>query len=603
MINIDVRELEMASESMRRLRESVSLLSSFGFDVLDFGFSPITGVDRTGDIHGRAVHMDPASAFSTLEKFAGQLGWMASVLGDEAQGFDQQEDANAHGLDIADAGGAVNRSVMPLVDQPEPGYSPFSFVPPVVNTGSSLFGLVQGFLFTNMGRISNTIHRWQQFASRVNGISTEMEALAGQLQTRNQSETTDRAAAKIREVAATGRQFAANATVMAGKNSNMLAGLQADQVVASADWGKLLAIPDPAARKVVEQALLMKHQGILQNIVLQSMPIQRSLMDQAPASGGGDLQLGMGAVDGNGQRYSTEGVTLPRQIQELMNRPGVGAGSFEVAEGQISAVDGVGLDPATRQEMRDVVQRSGQWLADQGLIPTGEAALRGDQMMTQSANVAAPSAPGAVTPGASAAGGAAMPAGGLSGAPATVTPAGAWAGAPGAGLTGAGAGQGLAGGNRGAAFLPGSAFGGMTSAAPGAAGNGAAGARGALRGGLPGAAGLSGVPGGAVPGAAGSGLGAGAGAGAGAGGSYGQSPAEQANKAAAGASQNGRSGGIGRGMAPMMGMHRGGNGTKDSSRAVRAVVTEVEKDPNRRALLGQRPAVVPGVIGAWVRED
>ncbi|WP_290225594.1 hypothetical protein [Corynebacterium confusum] len=472
----------------------------------------------------------------------------------------------------------MSQSVMPIVNQPEPGYSPFSFVPPVVNTGSSLFGLVQGFLFTNMGRISNTIHRWQQFASQVNGISTEMDALAGQLQARNQSETTDRAAAKIREVAATGRQFAANATVMAGKNSTMLAGLQTDQVVASSDWGTILAIPDPAARKAVEQALLMKHQGILQNIVLQSMPIQRSLMDQAPASGGGDLQLGMGAVDGKGQRYSTEGVTLPRQIQELMNRPGVGPGSFEVADGQISAVDGVGLDSATRQEMRDAVQRGGQWLADQGLIPAGESALRGDQLMTQAANVAAPSAPGAVMPGASAAGGAAMPVGGLSGAPGTVTPAGAWAGAPGAGLAGAGgAGQGLAGGSRGAAFLPGSAFGGMASAAPGAAG-------------------LAGVPG-----AAGGGLGAGAGAGAG--GSYGQSPAQQANKATTGAAQNGRSGGIGRGMAPMMGMHRGGNGAKDSSRAVRAVITEVEKDPNRRALLGERPAVVPGVIGAWVRED
>lgn len=597
MLRVELAELLSTSRRLFSLEANVRNLAGFGFDVLDFGFSPITGIDRTGDIHGRAVHMDPASAFSTLEKFAGQLGWMASVLGDEAQGFEQQEDANAHGLDIADAGGAVGKSAMPIVNQPEPGYSPFSFVPPVVNTGSSLFGLVQGFLFTNMGRISNTIHRWQQFASRVNGISNEMDALAGQLQSRNQSETTDRAAAKIREVAATGRQFAANATVMAGKNSTMLAGLQADQVVASVDWGTVLSIPDPVARKAAEQAMLLKHQGTLQNIVLQSMPIQHSLMDQAPASGGGDLQLGMGAVDGNGQRYSTEGVTLPQQMQELMNRPGVGPGSFEVADGQISAVDGVGLDAATRQEMRDAAHRGGQWLADHGLIPAGDSAFSGGQMATHAANVAAPSMPGAVAPGASAAGGVATPAG----APGTVTPAGAWA-APGAGRPGIGAaGGGLAGSNRGAAFLPGSAFGGMTTAAPGAAGgsgHGSAGARGGLRGGVPGAAGIAGVPG-----AAGGGLGAGAGAGSGAGGAYGQSPAQQANKAAAGASQNGRAGGIGRGMAPMMGMHRGGHSSKESSRSVRAVVTEVEKDPNRLALLGQRPAVVPGVIGAWVRED
>ena len=48
----------------------------------------------------------------------------------------------------------------------------------------------------------------------------------------------------------------------------------------------------------------------------------------------------------------------------------------------------------------------------------------------------------------------------------------------------------------------------------------------------------------------------------------------------------------------MGGMARGGEG----ERRVKSVTTQVERDPNRRDLLGEAPAVLPGVIGDWVRE-
>lgn len=85
---------------------------------------------------------------------------------------------------------------------------------------------------------------------------------------------------------------------------------------------------------------------------------------------------------------------------------------------------------------------------------------------------------------------------------------------------------------------------------------------------------------------------AGPGMGAGAG------PAGSAATSGAGAGRGGASAG-GRGMMPMMGA-RGGDSAK--SKKVKSVVTQVELEPNKKALLGEPPLVVPGVIGAWVRD-
>ena len=54
----------------------------------------------------------------------------------------------------------------------------------------------------------------------------------------------------------------------------------------------------------------------------------------------------------------------------------------------------------------------------------------------------------------------------------------------------------------------------------------------------------------------------------------------------------------------MPGAYGGGanRGRKGKKGRVQAVTSAVERDGNLKALLGEAPEVVPGVIGAWVRE-
>ena len=61
---------------------------------------------------------------------------------------------------------------------------------------------------------------------------------------------------------------------------------------------------------------------------------------------------------------------------------------------------------------------------------------------------------------------------------------------------------------------------------------------------------------------------------------------------------SGRATGGARAYGPMMGMR----GKDNEKKRVKSVTTQVERDPNKRDLLGEPPAVVPGVIGDWVRE-
>ena len=57
--------------------------------------------------------------------------------------------------------------------------------------------------------------------------------------------------------------------------------------------------------------------------------------------------------------------------------------------------------------------------------------------------------------------------------------------------------------------------------------------------------------------------------------------------------------GGGYGVGPVAGAGRGGQQKRGR---VQAVTSAVEREGNLKALLGEAPEVVPGVIGAWVRE-
>ena len=613
---------ENLSQNARGILDIISTAQSVAADTqspLNRGFTSVSGLDHVGDVHERVLTTDPGSALKSLESFVKQLEWLSDSLGREARGFQAQEDANSRGMEIADAGGDIGIESMPIMNQPEPGYSPFGFSMPVVNVGTDIVKLATDLMSTQIWNVSEANARWTSLASEVDDIVSGLQEAAGSLEGENDSEATSRAAAKIREVAASGSHFVANAKVMGEKLTGFHAKLMGMQPTAMAMAMEVMAIPEPVEREIAEKAALAALQPDLQRFAVEAMPYQHALMEQSPASGGGGVDAGLAGVDGDGQRYTTDAVVWPKKIAEAIARGDLGPGNFDVVNGNVDGLEAVGMSPQEINDFHQQMHTSGRNALER-LGLGDQVAIGGNEVSTQGASVpSVASANGAMgqVPGGTAhpvAAGAHAGALNSSGAMAPVATAQSAtsgmapmmaAGRP------ADAGRGVLGGQ--------SLRGGIGSAA-GNVGGGAdvvRAGRGAQSGlhlargaGAPYAGVGSGVRAGhgnALGGGSSmrAGLGSGAGTGAGAGmrpgvgGGLVSGTGGGEGAAAARGGNAGRSTAGARAYGPMMGM-RGG---KDSEKKrVKSVTTQVERDPNKRDLLGEPPAVVPGVIGDWVRE-
>jgi len=601
------------------LKEEIALSGGRTYSPLDAGFSPVVGIDHVGAVHQRVLETDPGSARSSLKAFSEQLDWLQDSLGREARSFQAQEDANSRGMEIADAGGDIGIESMPIMNQPEPGYSPFGFSMPVVNVGTDIVKLATDLMSTQIWNVSEANARWSSLASEVDDIVSGLQEAAGSLEGENDSEATSRAAAKIREVAASGSHFVANAKVMGEKLTGFHAKLMGMQPTAMAMAMEVMAIPEPVEREIAEKAALAALQPDLQRFAVEAMPYQHALMEQSPASGGGGVDAGLAGVDGDGQRYTTDAVLWPKKIAEAIARGDLGPGNFDVVNGNVDGLEAVGMSPQEINDFHQQMHTSGRNALEK-LGLGGHVAIGGNEVSTQGASMPGVTAPNGamgqvpsgtahpVAPGATAGAlnnsGAMAPGATAQSANTGMAPMMA-AGRP------ADAGRGVLGGQ--------SPRGGIGSAAGNVSGGAdiARAGRGAQSGlhlgrgaGAPYAGVGSGVRAGhsnALGGGSGvrAGFGSGAGTGAGAGmrpgvgGGLVSGTGGGEGAAAARGGNAGRSTAGARAYGPMMGM-RGG---KDSEKKrVKSVTTQVERDPNKRDLLGEPPAVVPGVIGDWVRE-
>ena len=618
-MKLNSQNLELNSMAINEFQSRISEVGAGINSPLNAGFSSVNGIDHVGAVHQRVLETDPGSACESIKTFSEQLEWLYDSLGREARGFQAQEDANSRGMEIADAGGDIGIESMPIMNQPEPGYSPFGFSMPVVNVGTDIVKLATDLMSTRIWNVSEANARWSSLASEVDDIVSGLQEAAGSLEGENDSEATSRAAAKIREVAASGSHFVANAKVMGEKLTGFHAKLMGMQPTAMAMAMEVMAIPEPVEREIAEKAALAALQPDLQRFAVEAMPYQHALMEQSPASGGGGVDAGLAGVDGDGQRYTTDAVVWPKKIAEAIARGDLGPGNFDVVNGNVDGLEAVGMSPQEINEFHQQMHTSGRNALEK--LGLGDhVAIDGNELSTQGASTPGLTAPngamGQVPSGTAHPVAAGANAGALNNSGAMAPTATAQSATSGmAPMMAAGrpadAGRGVLGGQSlrgGIGSAAGSVSGGADIARAGkGAQSGLHLGRGA---GAPYAGVGSGVRAGhsnALGGGSGmrAGLGSGAGNGAGAGmrpsvgGGLVSGTGGSESAAAARGGNAGRSTGGARAYGPMMGM-RGG---KDSEKKrVKSVTTQVERDPNKRDLLGEPPAVVPGVIGDWVRE-
>src|SRR5699024_6617593 len=353
---VDIGSLQEASRALNIARREIEMISSNVASNLGPQFSSIPGLNEAGVIHGRAIKQDPASAQEILKGYSSQVGWANDLLSSQIEPLTGQEDSNARGLDIADTGGAVGSIGAGLPAQPSNQSVPLTFVPPVVFPGASLLQLANNFNATKFGELAQAAVDWNTMASNIRQVVDQLNNAASTIDGQNDSEFTRSAANKIRELATTGEQFAANASVMNQRAFNLVSQAPFGYVEIPADLQAVKAIPDPIAQKAMEAAMLAKWQAKLQEMVTSSLPNQQSLAEAPAASGGGDnIDVGLGTIAGTGMRYNTDEVVWPQEIQQALASGEIGPGSFGVADGELVALENIdqGLVEQVRQAVND----------------------------------------------------------------------------------------------------------------------------------------------------------------------------------------------------------------------------------------------------------
>lgn len=575
MLRINESELNAAILALLQVYEELIAINTEAESSIDRDFSPIQGLSEAAVVHKRAFDSDPSSAKASLEKFSVQVNWAGELLRDHLVAILEQDSSNSEGLDLSDAGGVIGEATMPIMNQPEPGYSPFSFVQPVVMLGPSLDLFSCQYSQTKFEQAVALAGNWSELKSRMLSQVGSLNSIAGSLESEHDSDFTFSAARKVREMAGHGQQFAANAELMSQKAFRLAQPIPVNNLGIMGDVKSMRLIPDVAAQKAFETVTLAKWQQTINGQLTGSLPEQQKLMDAPIASGGGgQFNIGLGQIAGLGERYTTEDETLPREIQQAFEEGVLVPGSFEMVDGELRALERV--DQGLVDEVNRFLDQRTEELYGGGrlqeYINNGMRSL--EETSTQAANYSgtAGGSRGGFTPN-----------DGLN--------AGSGVGAG----TGTGAVSGFSGQGRNSGFTPGqgvmNAFGGLGS---GTSADGprehAGAARGSAAGGGRAASGGAestgrGVGGDRVNERTGGGAGAGT-----------AQATPDAGPNANNAQNNGR------GTGPMMTPGAAGQGQDRKKRGpVKSVMSRVELDKNRRDLLGDPKPALPGPIGDWAR--
>ena len=496
---------------------------------------------------------------------------------------------------FADVLGNVGQSVMGKsleavienVSTEQPTVNNFTATNPVAGKPFSLDSLNTELIATDVASMSGMSTDWADTAATIGEALSYIPGAIADLQGSAETESIAKAIENLGQIETAGGEYMANASALSTHTASLVTVTEANALQVAAALAVARAIPNASLAKTFEETFLTAFSPKLTTELVPVTPLFTQLLPE------------LGAPNGNGTNQSGtagsgtptfEDTPLPKIVQQALSNAGY-------------------RDLAYASTPSQVVEQFGR------PNPDMLQSIAAGATPTQAATAAAPSMPPSLTglTGGGVGGGAGVGAGG-----------GAGAGLPGMGQLGslgAGAGTGLAGGagaGAAAGIGPGGSggFGGPAMAPLGGAGRGASGSAGGLGGALGGArggAGLSGAGGGGRLGGVG-GVGAGAGAaagpmggfGAGSGAGMGTGAIGQGGNTFVGGGQAGNGAGARGAVAGGPGMYgagqRGAGANSGKRGKVQAVTSAVEREGNLKALLGEAPEVVPGVIGDWVRQ-
>ena len=541
---LDVNAVQQGADLLETAARQIKGHGSFTGLKDSISYSSVSGLDQAGQMHGSISSVSEPEATRGLAQFFASA---AELLRQQVDGF-AAVDAGI-GQTFHSAAGDVSGGVLfSALERPQA--NPFHVVFPVAGRPGSLEILVSELTATDFASMAGISQNWFSTASVLAQALGELPAALGLLSSSAETEAINNALTNLEYVGLAGQHYVAKSTALGSHTAGLATLSEATALEAAATLGVVRGVVDPVASKSLEEVFLNTFGPRLTTQLAPTVPTFESLLPQMKP-GSSQIMDDSGAYVGVPE-FTRQG--LPQAVNHALTQ----AGWNDLAHATTPA---------------EVVEQLGTPNPDVlDLIASGATP-------TQVASATAPSLPplGAL-------GG--VPAGAIGGV-APVGGVGVGGATPAGGVGGLGSPSAL-GGFGGAMPLAGR---GVTGAGAGGFGSGSGGRAGA---------------GGFNTGALGARSGFGAPPGAGTGG-VGPTPGAVAGGVAAGSSgpspRAGSSTGVGGyGVGPAAGTGRGGRNGQHKRGRVQAATSAVEREGNLKALLGEAPEVVPGVIGAWVRQ-
>ncbi|MEY8208604.1 serine-rich family protein [Corynebacterium sp. MNWGS58] len=645
-LEISIDSLESSRNHLNRLADTADRIERRSrLNHLNQAFSQIPGLGFLAAEHGRTLAGNPGSAAEEFAALSSKIHWAANNLHTLAEAVYEQDGELARSLDNMQAGHAGSNTQFFTAAEPNDKAAPVVINNPVIGYVPSINLLASYFDGTLDSAAHHDAELWQQIGNTATDISNALEDIASELETNNYGAAISGGAHKLRSFAESGRVLHANSQVMHGTINNLISAVESTRKATKVVQASVTMNLTPGASETVEANYLAAFPAHFSAALQAAVPRLSGLTIPQPEASGGANQAVGSAHSASGADQARAQFQLPRDVQQVIGDYGTNQASFAAADEGTASLANVGnAEGHTAAASHNAaLDRTSATLGSQ---PTTASALNSPQPGINHAapgTINSPSqlpsglngAPASVSPNISPNTGASRVLGAGNSINAINTAASQRAHAPAPGNSTApgvfgGQPHGLSpgAGNLGASnnSSPGAnstARGAINNSAPlgtgiraiGSAGLPSAGPLGSSHGenlttrpigtgGPAPSAGNSGNPGGSGPGTSNGGHNN-----AGQHGSQGSHSNQQTSGHgsgnSAGNSSRAHSAHTGRGMIPMMGgAGQTGQGMQAGSKKTRtkAVTTAVEREGNQKALLGQRRPVVPGVIGAWVRE-
>lgn len=649
------QKLELISE------RAESAIKESGRSRLSEAFSQIPGLGFLAAEHGRTLSGNPGAAAEEFMALRDKISWAADNLHNLASAVYEQDEYLSSSLTHMYSGHPSASSKFFTAAEPSDKSAPVAINSPAIGRVPDINLLASYFSGTVDSAAHHDADLWQQLSQAATEISDGLEEVAADLEANNYGDAISGGAQKLRHFAETSRTLNANSQIMNSTINNLIGTIEAARNNTRAVQAAVALNHTPSARELIEKTYLDIFPTQFSTALQTAVPRLLGLSIPSPAASGGENQaVGTGHAQ-SGVEEARAAMQLPREVQQTIAEYGPNQATFAAADNGTAQLANVGQNSASTHAAAHhsaATNNTPTNIASQAATFNPTNAQQTGFSVPNHGGAGSPGlsrfegTPGTMAANNSPNAGAARVLGNGN----TGTPLNTGITHPSPTTTNGSqpinaSGTNLFGGARGAnTSLPGVSESGrgVNNSVTGRGGmNPGAqlgiGARGLGSTAIPGAGGYSGghsenfsarpiSSGGGVSHAGGpnhsgsSGPHAGQNSpnatgnhgsnghgGSGSSGSNGQHGAHNphGNSASgnhnsqAGSSSRSGSGHMGRGMMPMMGgagQQGQGTGTNSKPSRAKAVTTAIEREGNQKALLGERRPVVPGVIGAWVRD-